>query len=501
MILRSLLFFSLIPALYWLSSCASIKAPEGGPKDSTAPKLVAAVPISGSTQFSGKSISLEFSEDVAEHNPKQYFLSPITPVSVFEGNRKLKISPDSGFLPNTTYSLRIQKKIKDTREGNYVKDTTIVFTTGSEIDTLFLRSGIRTVSNEVQRKPSLVLIQSERQKKYFALSDSTGKSTIQNIPKGKYYVETFLDANENYKYEEEEKNLYFDTIIIDSIQEYNIQPLPHKSTSIKIFKQRRGDTLSIEGQEFINLSGSIKKNLVYQNKTKTVYRFLTGTSPEIFETSDSLGNCQVDTLDPLSIDSTRSLSTMPLEKTVEIDKEGKKILVTISYTWKIDIEPKTLEINYDSVWNSVPIQNKDFSLSFELKEKRAGKIRLRMDTISFYNKTGYERDSIVIDKADLDEKGSISGEILTNQNQPIVVELLDASKKQIALSPGKAFLFHVKPGKYSIQIFVDWNGDNLYTGGNRNLGRKAEPLFLYPKTIELKPGWDIENLRIDPGFN
>jgi hypothetical protein len=119
-----------------LYGCASVQAPEGGPRDTTAPKLVAIFPLSGTTNFKGKNLVLEFNEDVSEDNTKIQFLSPLTPLTITPGTRRLKISPDSGWQPNTTYVMKLLKKIKDDREGNNMKDTTILFSTGGVIDSL-----------------------------------------------------------------------------------------------------------------------------------------------------------------------------------------------------------------------------------------------------------------------------------------------------------------------------------------------------------------------------
>ena len=47
-----------------LSRCASVAAPQGGPKDSLPPKVVAMTPAYGTTNFKGKRIYIEFDEYV-----------------------------------------------------------------------------------------------------------------------------------------------------------------------------------------------------------------------------------------------------------------------------------------------------------------------------------------------------------------------------------------------------------------------------------------------------
>jgi hypothetical protein len=131
-----------------VAACASVKAPEGGPKDTTKPELLSSIPASGTKNFGGKTIVLELSEDVSEDNPKHFFLSPITPITVTETGKRIKITPDSGLKPNTTYTLSLARKIKDVREGNHLKDTSLVFSTGNNIDSLSLSVTLLTLRNQ-----------------------------------------------------------------------------------------------------------------------------------------------------------------------------------------------------------------------------------------------------------------------------------------------------------------------------------------------------------------
>ena len=136
--------------LFLVNACASVKAPDGGPKDSAAPKLSQTNPGQNATDFKAKAIVLEFSEDVVENNSKVQFLSPLTSVTTNPLGKRLKITADSGWKPNTTYVLNLRKKIKDEREGNQLKDTTIIFSTGQVLDTISASIQIVNKSNKTR---------------------------------------------------------------------------------------------------------------------------------------------------------------------------------------------------------------------------------------------------------------------------------------------------------------------------------------------------------------
>ena len=56
-----------------LSRCASVAAPQGGPKDSLPPKVVAMTPAYGTTNFKGKRIYIEFDEYVQLKDQQKTF--------------------------------------------------------------------------------------------------------------------------------------------------------------------------------------------------------------------------------------------------------------------------------------------------------------------------------------------------------------------------------------------------------------------------------------------
>lgn len=122
-----------------LCSCASSRAPEGGPIDKQAP-VVTKDNINTINYKAGK-IELEFDEYIEFSNPSQ-------DIKIYPGTfnfkskvikKKLIIETDSTFKENTTYTLRIEniKDINEKNSLNYSKS----FSTGNVLD-----SGKITVS-------------------------------------------------------------------------------------------------------------------------------------------------------------------------------------------------------------------------------------------------------------------------------------------------------------------------------------------------------------------
>ena len=79
--------------------------------------------------------------------------------------------------------------------------------------------------------------------------------------------------------------------------------------------------------------------------------------------------------------------------------------------------------------------------------------------------------------------------------EPAMVELLDGSDKVVLAVPvkdGKAEFINMLPSKYYARLYVDRNGNGKYDTGNYAEKLQPEETFYYPRFINLKKNWDIE---------
>ena len=127
----------------FLPSCANTtESPKGGPKDTIPPYITNIKPLPGAVMFpleKGK-IVFEFNEFVTIKNPSDIFLSPPLerkPKAKFAG-KSLVITFEKPLAPNTTYTLNLNSALADNNEGNLFPGFTYVFSTGTEIDSMFV---------------------------------------------------------------------------------------------------------------------------------------------------------------------------------------------------------------------------------------------------------------------------------------------------------------------------------------------------------------------------
>jgi hypothetical protein len=208
MTLRHLVLSFLLVLPILLQNCAQVAQPPGGKKDTLAPKLVSSLPTARQLNYKGKTVELEFSEYVNSENLQQKIT--ITPQDsntfvVKSLPLGIRLTFAKPFLPNTTYTIDFADGIKDITERNIAKNTKIVFSTGSSIDSLYLTGN---VVDDESRQPLLGFVVglfaptdtlpiNRKRPQYFARTDSSGNYRIENVKAGQYKVYGFDDKDLN----------------------------------------------------------------------------------------------------------------------------------------------------------------------------------------------------------------------------------------------------------------------------------------------------------------
>ena len=97
---------------------------------------------------------------------------------------------------------------------------------------------------------------------------------------------------------------------------------------------------------------------------------------------------------------------------------------------------------------------------------------------------------------DEDEYGSLFVHILLPDTSRVIVQLLNKSDKCVAELPtdknGRADFFFLRPTEYYLRCFIDSNGDGMWSTGEYVGNRPPERVFYFPKPIQVKAKWDVE---------
>ena len=118
-------------------SCAAIAPPSGGPDDETAPKFMGSIPESGSTEFMGGKVVLQFSEYLDKKSIDRAISispEPENPVDIIYEDDEIHLSFPEELLLNQTYIISINRTLTDERNVALDKSIQIAFSTGSTIE-------------------------------------------------------------------------------------------------------------------------------------------------------------------------------------------------------------------------------------------------------------------------------------------------------------------------------------------------------------------------------
>ncbi len=95
----------------------------------------------------------------------------------------------------------------------------------------------------------------------------------------------------------------------------------------------------------------------------------------------------------------------------------------------------------------------------------------------------------------LDEYGTLIVSVMT-PDTGVVVQLLNQSDKvvaqQRASTTGVAEFYYLRPDMYYMRCYVDRNGNGIWDSGEYDSGTQPEPVFYFPKPMNVRAGWDME---------
>ena len=227
--LKYLLFaFALLLTAFFTQRCANAVAPTGGPKDTTPPRVVEAVPENHSTNFIGKKIEITFDEYITLDNAKQnvMFSPPMKEKPDIKlKNKTVVIKFKEPLTDNTTYTINFGSAIKDLHEGNLFKDYVFSFSTGNHVDSLSIAGKVLNASDKKPVEDTYVSLYAADQAtldslplstipNYITKTDKEGNFRLDGLADKHYLVFALKDANANLYFDlPNEEVAYLDSLV------------------------------------------------------------------------------------------------------------------------------------------------------------------------------------------------------------------------------------------------------------------------------------------------
>lgn len=240
----------LLIVAWTVRSCANRgQGPQGGPKDTTPPKVVKETPMNGALNYRSKQIEVEFDELVlAENTMENVIISPpqIKLPEIKTRGKKLLVVFNEDLKDSTTYTLQFGNAIVDNNEKNPLRGYSFSFSTGDVIDSLQVSGYVLDAENLNPVLGTLVGIQPFAHDSLFnttpfmrvAKTDSTGHFTIENMRMGRYAMYALSDNSRDYIFQAGEGLAFMDSAVTPAVyNEWTTDTLWVDSVTIDTIKQ------------------------------------------------------------------------------------------------------------------------------------------------------------------------------------------------------------------------------------------------------------------------
>jgi uncharacterized protein (DUF2141 family) len=92
------------------------------------------------------------------------------------------------------------------------------------------------------------------------------------------------------------------------------------------------------------------------------------------------------------------------------------------------------------------------------------------------------------------QTGTLSGAIQTKYKS-YQIQLVDANFQPVMVldSPKNRYVFsNIAPGTYRVRVLIDADADGTWRGGDPQFRLPAEPVYLFPKKLDVRANWEQE---------
>jgi len=509
--------------------CAKRGTITGGLKDTLAPTLKMSFPKNFSTNFKEKEIKLTFDEYIVLKNlNKQLIISPpmkndplILPTTA---SKYITIKINDTLAPNTTYSFNFGQSIVDNNEGNPYNQFKYVFSTGDQIDSLAISGHVKDAyDKEVEPFVSVMLyeindtfkdsvVYNENPRYITNTLDSLKTFRLENLKAGKYLLVGLKDYNGNNKFNPKKDKIAFykQFISVPSDSVYELK-LFRETAPFKAFKpfQASGNrlTMGYEGK----CSSASRPKITLKNNAEILPAIITQ-----FPKKDSL---QI-WYKPLKTDS--------LSLAVEKDnykepfrfkiKDQKKDTLNITALQngilnlreRFTLESVTPLVHFDNskikVVNAAAASiafkteyddfNQKLLFDFKVEPSEKYTITLLPGALTDFFEKSNDTLAYKLSTKSAADYGNLTVKLQNIKHFPLIVELTnkkgDVLASEYAEKESTIDFNYLEPSLFTIRVIYDENKNKVWDSGNYLEKRQAEEVIYFPKEIDVRANWDVE---------
>ena len=514
-----------------ISGCAKRGSPTGGPVDSIPPVLVNASPKINSINFDSEEIKLTFDEFVKlDKVADQLIISPPLEKTSYE------VKPLSGvtkkvflkFLDSleseTTYTINFGNSIKDNNEGNPLTFFNYTFSTGDEIDSLYIRGNISDAYNlETDDYVSIHLYRIDsifndsiifnNRPTYISNSLDSTSYQFQNLKEGKYLIIALKDIDNNYFFDPfYDKIGFIDSLITlpkDSIIDFKlfkeetalIWDKPHFINSEKIGFGYYGK-LNIKNIEIeSSLPDSVQYTFTKESEKDTLVFWLSRNSFDslnfnmIEKDTTKLVTVKFDRsrdtlIDSLSI-SPKTANVIHLRETFKLSSNIPLIKIRDSLITIRDIDSLIVPFT-----TSISDNLDEVDIEFEVSPSDSYRVSILPEAIKDIRGVINDTLEYNVVSQSLEDYGNVYLDVIRNSESKFILHMIDNNGDIIRefknVTQNSTYNFdYIRPGKYRFRLIEDSNNNDIWDTGNYLRKIKPEPVYYFLNELEVRANWDF----------
>ncbi|WP_175634779.1 Ig-like domain-containing protein [Pedobacter ghigonis] len=528
---------AVISTLLLIFSCASIQTPQGGPKDTTPPKVLSMTPKNQTRNFNAKKIVIEFDEYFnLKDEFKEFSISPDQEKApeLKKRGKRLEINLQDSLEKNTTYTLNFGKSVADVNEGNVVKNLSYVFSTGPEIDSLSVSGKvINSLSDEPEKDVTVFILPIERDTLFgkkrpsiYTTTDSAGTYKLNNLRKGTYKVYALKEnsggGDKIYQQISDEVGFVKEPIVIDkNLENIDLQIFKELAPEFRVLERK----LNNDGSILITFNQQLKSPKITVTEPaaldagKKVFFNKTNDTTKIWLNDMSFDSVKVAINDQGKLLQTLNFTkgkkdTYTRDVTISDNLSGGKLnpyqQLTLTFPFPVTgadpikiilLEDSVKRNNFEVIKDSVDFLKYYIKYPWKIKKTYDLKLGAGAFTAIFNAKNKEINKRFSLESADA-YTTLVLNVTVPDTSKRYVVQFLNEKKdiiKSFPVGKNEKIIFSKYPaGKYMIRVIYDDNKNGIWDTGNVKEGFQPEKVWYLKALMDLKPNWEREDPLVIP---
>jgi len=528
---------AVMSTLLLLFGCASIQTPQGGPKDTTPPKVLSMTPKNQTRNFNAKKIVIEFDEYFnLKDEFKEFSISPDQEKApeLKKRGKRLEINLQDSLEKNTTYTLNFGKSVADVNEGNVVKNLSYVFSTGPEIDSLSVSGKvINSLSDEPEKDVTVFILPIERDTLFgkkrpsiYTTTDSAGTYKLNNLRKGTYKVYALKEnsggGDKIYQQISDEVGFVKEPIVIDkNLENIDLQIFKELAPEFRVLERK----LNNDGSILITFNQQLKSPKITVTEPaaldagKKVFFNKTNDTTKIWLNDMSFDSVKVAINDQGKLLQTLNFTkgkkdTYTRDVTISDNLSGGKLnpyqQLTLTFPFPVTgadptkiilLEDSVKRNNFEVIKDSVDFLKYYIKYPWKVKKTYDLKLGAGAFTAIFNAKNKEINKRFSLESADA-YTTLVLNVTVPDTSKGYVVQFLNEKKdiiKSFPVGKNEKITFSKYPaGKYMIRVIYDDNKNGIWDTGNVKEGFQPEKVWYLKALMDLKPNWEREDPLVIP---